>query len=225
MLTKEQTPIFRLREFKEADFNRLTEIAGAINEKAARCRQEGYFPFYAFQIDSDISDKKAALAHRVQLFLQKAKSERVAWPRSTYRLAVENKDGRLIGNVTVDMLPIREGDKIIHGDLGYFVDPNASGKGVMTQAVCMVLKHYFKNNDLLDITAHPDNMYSKRLIERIGGREVGFMRASHYQNEPRSIFIVLKKDFEQALQRLEKPRKIGNQGICFQTHICQNQKS
>lgn len=228
MLTDEQTPFFRLRELKQEDFGRLMEIAAAINQKAARDRKKGYFPFYAFQMDADVADQNHVLAHKVQSFLDKAKKERAVWPRSTYRLGVENKAGCLIGNVTVDMLPIHQNGQIVYGDLGYFVEPSASGQGIMTKAVCFVLKHYFKSNERLDVTAHPDNLYSRRLIERIGGREVGFMGKSPYQSEPRAVFVVLKRDFEAALSHLEKTRKIKHHSrssaSCFQTRICQNQR-
>lgn len=224
MSVYEETPFFRLREFKKKDFYRLTEIARAINRKALRCQKQGYFPFYAFQVDQTVSDVDTILRQKVQFFLEKAQKERSVWPRSTYRLAVENQKGDLIGNVTVDMLPILEDGKIIYGDLGYFVDPRAAGRGIMTQAVCQVLRYYFKNNERLDITAHPDNVYSSRLIERIGGKAVGFVQQSHYQNEPRRVFVVLKKDFEKALLHLERLHKIRSHSVCFRTHICQNQR-
>ena len=113
MSVYEETPFFRLREFKKKDFYRLTEIARAINRKALRCQKQGYFPFYAFQVDQTVSDVDTILRKKVQIFLEKAQKERSVWPRSTYRLAVENQKGDLIGNVTVDMLPILEDGKII----------------------------------------------------------------------------------------------------------------
>ena len=56
----------------------------------------------------------------------------------------------------------------------------------------------YKKYEKLDVTTHPNNKFSRKLIEKIGGKEVGYKSASHYGNsEPRVIFEVSKQDFYQ----------------------------
>ena len=129
-------------------------------------------------------------------FLIKAERERRQDPRSTYRMAVRLPNDKLIGNVTIDMLPIEENGKKIYGDLGYFIDPRYGEHGYATEAVRGLVHHFFKAYRKLDITAHPANKFSRKLIERIGGKQVGYNEASHYgHGEPRAVFEVHKEDF------------------------------
>jgi RimJ/RimL family protein N-acetyltransferase len=183
-------------EFKTSDYEALKEIAFNINHNADVHQADGYCPFYTFQVDKNDPNRNVAIRQKVADFLIKAERERNQHPRSTYRMAVRLLDGKLIGNATVDMLPFQDQGKLVYGDLGYFVDPQFGGKGYATEAVRGLVHHFFKQNDKLDITAHPDNKFSRKLIERIGGREVGYNDASHYgHSEPRVVFEVSKKDF------------------------------
>ena len=185
-------------EFKTSDYNRLLEIAFNINHHADTYQHDGYCPFYTFQVEKGTPDRGNLIRQKVANFLIKAERERKQDPRSTYRMAVRLPDGTLIGNVTVDMLPIEEDGKKIYGDLGYFIDPQYGEKGYATEAVRALSNHFFKHYEKMDITAHPNNKYSRKLIERIGGKEVGYKEASHYGNsEPRRIFEVGKNDFYQ----------------------------
>lgn len=190
------TPHLIIDEFNSSDLSRLREIAFNINRNADEHSAEGYCPFYTFQVDPQTPDRDLAIRQKVSEFLIKASKEREQNPRSTYRMAVRLSDGKLIGNVTVDMLPIKEDGKLIYGDLGYFIDPQYGSKGYATEAVRGVVHHFFKKYDKLDITAHPNNKFSRNLIERIGGKQVGFREASHYgHGEPRTVFEVHKSDF------------------------------
>ena len=185
-------------EFKTSDYARLREIAFNINHNADTHSAEGYCPFYTFQVDRDLPDRDMMIRQKVSDFLIKAERERKQEPRSTYRMAVRLTDGTLIGNATIDMLPIEENGNKIYGDLGYFIDPKYGEKGYATEAVRCLAHQFFKKYNKLDITAHPENKYSRKLIERIGGRAVGYKEASHYgHREPRTIFEVHKKDFYQ----------------------------
>lgn len=183
-------------EFKPSDFSRLQEIAFNINDNADKHADEGYCPFYTFQVDKDTPNRSTAIRQKVSEFLIKAERERKAEPRSTHRMAVRLPDGKLIGNATVDMLPFEEDGKKVYGDLGYFIDPKYGEHGYATEAVRGLVHYFFKEHDKLDITAHPANKFSRKLIERIGGEQVGYKEASHYgHGEPRAVFEVHKKDF------------------------------
>ena len=109
-------------EFKTSDFHRLQEIAFNINHNADVKATEGYCPFYTFQVDRDTPQRDNVIRNKVSDFLIKAERERRQDPRSTYRMAVRLPNDKLIGNVTIDMLPIEENGKKIYGDLGYFID-------------------------------------------------------------------------------------------------------
>lgn len=183
-------------EFKTSDFHRLQEIAFNINHNADLHAEEGYCPFYTFQVDKDTPDRDNVIRNKVSDFLIKADRERKQEPRSTYRMAVRLQNGLLIGNATVDMLPFEENGKKVYGDLGYFIDPKYGEHGYATEAVRGLVHHFFKVYKKLDITAHPANKFSRKLIERIGGKQVGYNAASHYgHREPRAVFEVHKEDF------------------------------
>lgn len=183
-------------EFKTSDYARLQEIAFNINHNADVHAADGYCPFYTFQVDRNTPDRDTAIRQKVSEFLIKAERERKQKERSTYRMAVRLPNGTLIGNATVDMLPIEENGKKIYGDLGYFIDPQYGKHGYATEAVRGLVHHFFKKYQKLDITAHPANKFSRKLIERIGGIEVGYNEASHYgHGEPRTVFEVHKADF------------------------------
>ncbi|MDD3669195.1 MAG: GNAT family protein [Alphaproteobacteria bacterium] len=194
-----QSPTIRLTEFAFYDYAALKAIAHRINLKAATAGDAGYMPYYAFQ-GNPLHDAGYArdLGDNVRKLLAKAGNERRAQPRTTYRLAVRLKQWDvLIGGATINMLPVREDGREIHGDLGYFLDPAHARHGHMRQACRLLLGQYFEHWDTLDITTHPGNIYSKRLIGQLGGTFAGRQDASHYAGEPRDAFVVTRQRFHQ----------------------------
>ena len=183
-------------EFKSSDFETLQQIAFKINDNADIHFADGYCPFYTFQVAKDEKNRTDKIRQKVADFIIKAKKERETEPRSTYRMAIRLKDGTLIGNTTIDMLPIQEDGKTIYGDLGYFINPEYGSQGYAIEAVRGLTHYFFKKYEKLDVTTHPNNKFSRNLIEKIGGKKVGYKEASHYGNsEPRVVFEVSKKDF------------------------------
>ncbi len=154
-------------------------------------------PFYTFQVDASTPDRDLEVRQKVAQFIIKSHKEKSQEPRSTYRMAVRKKeDNALIGNVTIDMLPFEENGKMVYGDLGYFINPEHEKMGYATEAVRAISHEFFKDYEQMDITAHPDNMHSQKLIERIGGKKVGYKDSSNYgHGEPRAVFTVMKNDF------------------------------
>ena len=203
-----QQPEFTIREFKESDFNKLYLIADAINKQANE--KEGFQPFYAFQLDVKQSDYQDALQKKIRMFLQKAHIEKNEKERKTHRLALCDSRGVLIGNITINSVPIidERGNKI-YGDLGYFINPTDGRKGLMSKALSCVLDVYFKMHEELDVTLHPNNLYSIKLMQRFNAKVVGFKSSSVYQNEPRMVLKIYKQDFLSA----RNPRVITKQGI------------
>ncbi|MFV0626848.1 MAG: GNAT family N-acetyltransferase [Alphaproteobacteria bacterium] len=196
-----KTPITTERlvitEFENSDYYALEQIAFNINQKADKEKSKGYMPFYTFQVDADTPDRDLEVRQKVAQFIIKSHKEKNTEPRSTYRMAVRKKDDNtLVGNVTIDMLPFEENGKFVYGDLGYFINPEHEKKGYATEAVRAISHEFFKKYEQLDITAHPDNLNSQKLIERIGGKKIGYKDSSNYgHGEPRAIFTVMKKDF------------------------------
>lgn len=188
-----------LNDLLMKDFPRVLEIAKHINSFAKD--HEGYYPYYAFQLQEQESLDKKAFD-----FLKNNKASRLENPRKTYRLAIRHK-GILIGSVAVDMLPSKQNGNVIYGDLGYFLDPEFGDKGYALEATKALLVHFFAQFERLDITAHPNNDYSKRLIEKIGGKTTKFLSQTEYYGEPRQAFVVSRSSFVQKLFFQQKGRE------------------
>jgi [ribosomal protein S5]-alanine N-acetyltransferase len=84
-------------------------------------------------------------------------------------------DGRLAGQITVD--------NIVHGalrsgHLGYWIDRSVAGRGLATLAVALVCDHAFGAVGLhrLQADIRPENLRSRRLVERLGFRQEGLLR-------------------------------------------------
>ena len=59
---------FSIREFLSSDFEKLYQIADAINRQAKE--KEGFQPFYAFQVDPSRKDYQHLLDEKINHFLQ-----------------------------------------------------------------------------------------------------------------------------------------------------------
>ena len=91
---------------------------------------------------------------------------------SAYPFAVE-VSGRFAGQVTVSNI-VRGSAQF--GSLGYWLDREYAGRGVMPMAVAMVIDHCFFTAGLhrIEIAIRPENTNSLRVVEKLGMREVGF---------------------------------------------------
>ena len=197
---------FSIREFSSSDFKKLYQIADAINRQAKE--KEGFQPFYAFQVDPTRKDYQYLLDEKINHFLQKAEDEKNQSPRKTYRMALCDGNGNLVGNITIDDYPSQDKNgNLIHGDVGYFINPLDGRKGLMSKALACVLDVYFKTHDELDITVHPNNLYSIKMLQRFNAKVVGFKSTSAYQNEPRMVLKMFKIDFLSS----KSPRFIATQ--------------
>ena len=185
---------FSIREFLPSDFKKLYQIADAINRQAKE--KEGFQPFYAFQVDPSRKDYQHLLDEKINHFLQKAEDEKNQSPRKTYRMALCDGKGNLVGNITIDDYPSQDKNgNLIQGDVGYFINPLDGRKGLMSKALSCVLDVYFKTHDELDITVHPNNLYSIKMLQRFNAKVVGFKSTSAYQDEPRMVLKMYKTDF------------------------------
>lgn len=82
-------------------------------------------------------------------------------------------EGRFVGQVTVSNI-VRGSAQF--ASLGYWLDQEYAGRGVMPLAVALVIDHCFFTAGLhrIEICVRPENTNSLRVVEKLGLREVGF---------------------------------------------------
>ncbi len=91
---------------------------------------------------------------------------------TTYPFAIE-VDGRFAGQVTVNNI-VRGSAQF--ASIGYWLDREYAGRGVMPLAVALVIDHCFTAGDLhrIEIAIRPENSNSLRVVEKLGLHEVGY---------------------------------------------------
>jgi ribosomal-protein-alanine N-acetyltransferase len=91
---------------------------------------------------------------------------------TTYPFAVE-VDGHFAGQVTINNI-VRGSAQF--ASVGYWLDQQFAGRGVMPRAVAMAADHCFTAAGLhrLEVAIRPENSNSLRVVEKLGLAEVGF---------------------------------------------------
>jgi ribosomal-protein-alanine N-acetyltransferase len=91
---------------------------------------------------------------------------------TTYPFAVE-VDGHFAGQITVNNI-VRGSAQF--ASIGYWLDHEYAGRGVMPRAVAMVIDHCFVTAKLhrIEIAIRPENTNSLRVVEKLGLREIGY---------------------------------------------------
>nr|WP_182541583.1 GNAT family protein [Nocardioides ginsengisegetis] len=97
---------------------------------------------------------------------------RLARQGSTYPFALV-VGGRFAGQVTVNNV-VRGSAQF--ASVGYWLDRDFAGRGVMPTAVALVIDHCFTTAGLhrVEIAIRPENSNSLRVVEKLGLREVGY---------------------------------------------------
>ncbi len=91
-----------------------------------------------------------------------------------FRLA---REGELLsGGLTLSSIRRRAA---MHANLGYWMNVDCAGKGIMSEAVSMILPFVFTTLDLrrLHAATLPGNIASRRVLEKNGFREEGYAEA------------------------------------------------
>jgi ribosomal-protein-alanine N-acetyltransferase len=90
---------------------------------------------------------------------------------TTYPFAVE-VDGLFAGQLTINNI-VRGSAQF--ASVGYWLDRDFAGRGVMPRAVAMVIDHCFTVGGLhrIEIAIRPENSNSLRVVEKLGIREIG----------------------------------------------------
>ena len=86
-------------------------------------------------------------------------------------------------------------------EMGYYLGKRFRRKGYMTEAVKVISKFIFNKLKLhrIEITIHPKNLRSQKLIERIGGKYEGYMREGVYLKDKfvdARLYGILEKDIK-----------------------------
>ena len=91
---------------------------------------------------------------------------------TTYPFAIE-VDGRFAGQVTVNNI-VRGSAQL--ASIGYWLDREYAGRGVMPRAVALVIDHCFTAGGLhrIEIAIRPENSNSLRVVEKLDLHEVGY---------------------------------------------------
>lgn len=110
-------------------------------------------------------------------------------------------DGEFVGQVTVNNI-VRGSAQF--GSIGYWLDKECAGRGVMPRAVAMVVDHCFYNAGLhrLEICIRPENTNSLRVVQKLGISEIGFApKFLHIDGEWRDhrIFAITKEEVPRGL--------------------------
>jgi ribosomal-protein-alanine N-acetyltransferase len=81
-------------------------------------------------------------------------------------------DGRLVGQLTVAGITW---GSLCSAHVGYWVDQDVAGRGVMPTAVALVVDHCFFTVGLhrVEVNIRPENTASRRVVEKLGFREEG----------------------------------------------------
>jgi [ribosomal protein S5]-alanine N-acetyltransferase len=118
----------------------------------------------------------------------------------TYPFAIDVA-GRFAGQVTVNNV-VR--GSALFASVGYWIDREYAGRGVMPRAVALVVDHCFWNAGLhrVEIAIRPENSNSLRVVEKLGIREVGYApRYLHIDGDWRDhrIYAVTTEEVPQGL--------------------------
>jgi ribosomal-protein-alanine N-acetyltransferase len=82
-------------------------------------------------------------------------------------------DGRFSGQVTVNNI-VRGSAQF--GSIGYWLDRDVAGRGIMPTAVALVIDHCFRSAGLhrIEVSIRPENSNSLRVMEKLAIREIGY---------------------------------------------------
>ena len=168
----------RLRAFREEDAERVVEA----------CREERTRTWLG-DLPSPY-DEEAALS-----FIRGRTEVRASGDGLSWAVADPGTD-ELIGSVGLFDLT----EDLAYGEVGYWVHPDARGRGVMTAAVGLVLEHAFATLGLQRVKAYAarDNTASRRVLEANGLTEHGVERLGTVLADGRAdalLYDVLREEW------------------------------
>jgi ribosomal-protein-alanine N-acetyltransferase len=114
---------------------------------------------------------RGSYRYKLRRYLEDARDD-----RAHALFVFRESDGALVGGVTLSN--VRRGVAQT-ASLGYWAGECYAGKGYITAAVRAVVRYGFDDLDLhrIEAACQPDNMASRRVLEKAGFTEEGFARA------------------------------------------------
>lgn len=87
-----------------------------------------------------------------------------------------------------------------HGEVGYWLDHRASGRGIMTRAFMLLEQNAFEKWDFhrIEVKVDPDNVKSLGVVRRMNFTQEGVMRQDHFINgvyRDTILFSKLKSEY------------------------------
>ena len=121
---------------------------------------------------------------------------------TTYPFAVE-VDGRFAGQLTINNI-VRGSAQF--ASVGYWLDRDFAGRGVMPRAVAMAIDHCFTDGGLhrIEVCIRPENTNSLRVVEKLGLEQVGYApRFLHIDGDWRDhrIFAVTREEVPYGIEQ------------------------
>ncbi len=126
----------------------------------------------AWLVPWDATAPPGAPSRPVTFRLLVRRLRRSAAQGTTLPFAIE-VDGRFAGQLTVNNV-VRGSAQF--ASIGYWLDRDFAGRGVMPRAVAMAVDHCFETAGLhrIEIAIRPENSNSLRVVEKLDIREVGY---------------------------------------------------
>jgi len=199
-------PDFMLREFETADIPAFVHIAS-----------KSEFNFYAFPLPTAPREEiEAGIGQFVQKCINLQQKDPNTGIRENYKLVVAEltKPENVIGYVALDEVSESRGEM---RDIGYITDPKYQGKGYATSACALMLREFFDETAYNSImaTAHPENIPSIRVLEKLGYKQVGTSsKVVRGIVEPRYVYTLSREDFFASLQPKRNPLAV--EGLLMQ---------
>jgi ribosomal-protein-alanine N-acetyltransferase len=111
-------------------------------------------------------------------------------------------DGQFVGQLTVNNI-VRGSAQF--ASVGYWIDEQYAGRGLMTRAVAMTIDHCFFVLKLhrIEIAIRPENTASLRIVEKLGIQQYGFApRYLHIDGDWRDhqLFAITREECPKGLQ-------------------------
>ncbi|WP_232677398.1 GNAT family N-acetyltransferase [Nocardioides sp. R-C-SC26] len=180
VLTSGSAPVVRVRPLRSSDARAWAEV---------RARNA------AWLIPWDATPPPGSPPRGASFVELARRMRRQARRGTTLPFAIE-VDGVFAGQVTVNNV-VRGSAQF--ASIGYWIDRNVAGRGVMPRSVAMVIDHCFREVGLhrIEIAVRPENSNSLRVVEKLGITEVGYARRFlHIDGDWRDhrIFAVTKEE-------------------------------
>lgn len=161
-LKKPETPGIALKKWEISDKEQLAELCDRVDRK--------YISGSRMPSPYTVDDAVNWLEN--QVFPNEGKT-------GIFRAVVA--DGKIVGSVSVGKC---EGLKKNTGVIGYCLNPDYYGRGIMTEAAKMICKEAFKELKLIRIegSAFEPNIASRRVLEKAGFELEGILKDSFFKN-------------------------------------------